>query len=233
VRERSIFAIVIVSLLLLVIGYLAATQLNLMPAEASTRAVAVDSLFRAMVGTAAVIFVLVEGALVYAALRFRRRQGDDVDAKPTHGNTTLELVWTAVPAMIVVAIGFYAYQTLTEIEKPAPDPLVVEVIGRQFIWQFRYPENGITAQELHLPVNKPVRFEITSADVIHSFWVPQFRGKRDATPGRISEFVITPTKLGEFPVRCAELCGPGHANMTTKVIVQTQSEFDAWLMESQ
>jgi cytochrome c oxidase subunit 2 len=82
-------------------------------------------------------------------------------------------------------------------------------------------------------VNKPVRFEITSADVIHSFWVPQFRGKRDATPGRISEFVITPTKLGEFPVRCAELCGPGHANMTTKVIVQTQSEFDAWLMESQ
>jgi cytochrome c oxidase subunit 2 len=233
VRERSIFAIVIVSLLLLVIGYLAATQLNLMPAEASTRAVAVDSLFRAMVGTAAVIFVLVEGALVYAALRFRRRQGDDVDAKPTHGNTTLELVWTAVPAMIVVAIGFYAYQTLTEIEKPAPDPMVVEVIGRQFIWQFRYPENGITAQELHLPVNKPVRFEITSADVIHSFWVPQFRGKRDATPGRISEFVITPTELGEFPVRCAELCGPGHANMTTKVIVQTQSEFDAWLMESQ
>lgn len=228
-RERSIFAIVIVSMLLLVLGYLAATQLNLMPAEASTRAVAVDGLFRVMVGTATVIFVLVEGALVYAALRFRRREGDDADAKPIHGNTPLEAVWTAIPAMIVVAIGFYAYQTLTVIEKPASDPLVVEVIGRQFIWQFRYPEHGVTAQELHLPVDRPVRFEITSADVIHSFWVPQFRGKRDATPGRVAEFVVTPTEIGEFPVRCAELCGPGHANMTTKVIVQSQADFDNWL----
>jgi cytochrome c oxidase subunit 2 len=229
VRERSIFAIVIVSLLLLVIGYLAATQLDLMPVEASTRAVAVDQLFRVMVGTAAVIFVLVEGALVFAALRFRRRAGDDADARPIHGNTTLELVWTAIPAMIVIVIGFYAYQTLTEIEKPARDPMVVEVIGRQFVWQFRYPAQGIIAQELHLPVDRPVRFEITSADVIHSFWVPQFRGKRDATPGRVSEFVVTPTKLGVFPVRCAELCGPGHANMTTTVTVETQAEFDAWL----
>jgi cytochrome c oxidase subunit II len=219
-------------MLLLVVGYLAATQLNFMPIEASTRAVAVDRLFRVMVGTAAVIFVLVEGALVYAGVRFRRRAGDDTDAKPVHGNTTLELVWTAIPAMIVVVIGFYAYQTLAEIEKPAPDPLVIEVVGRQFVWQFRYPDHGVIAQELHLPIDKPVRFEITSADVIHSFWVPQFRGKRDATPGRVAEFLITPTELGEFPVRCAELCGPGHANMTTKVIVQTQAEFDAWLAGS-
>ena len=228
-RERSIFAIVIVSMLLLVVGYLAATQLNFMPVEASTRAVAVDGLFRVMVGTAAVIFVMVEGALVYAAFRFRRRAGDDADAKPIHGNTTLEVVWTAIPAMIVVVIGIYAYQTLAEIEKPASDPMVVEVVGRQFVWQFRYPDHGVVAQELHLPIDRPVRFEITSADVIHSFWVPQFRGKRDATPGRVAEFLITPTELGEFPVRCAELCGPGHANMTTKVIVQTQAEFDAWL----
>jgi cytochrome c oxidase subunit 2 len=233
VRERSIFAIVIVSLLLLVIGYLAATQLNLMPAEASTRAVAVDRLFRVMVGTAAVVFVLVEGALVYAALRFRRRADDDTDALPIHGSSTLEAVWTAIPAMIVVVIGFYAYHTLAEIEAPAADPMVVEVIGRQFVWQFRYPDQGIVVQELHLPVNKPVRFEITSADVIHSFWVPAFRGKRDATPGRVSEFLITPTELGVFPVRCAELCGPGHATMTTTVTVETQGDFDAWLAESQ
>jgi cytochrome c oxidase subunit 2 len=233
VRERSIFAIVIVSMLLLVVGYLAATQLNLMPVEAATRAVAVDQLFHVMVGTAAVIFVLVEGALVYAALRFRHRPGDETDAAPIHGNTRLELVWTAIPAMIVVVIGFYAYQTLADIEKPAPDPMVVEVIGRQFIWQFRYPEQGLTTQELHLPVDNPVRFEITSADVIHSFWVPAFRGKRDATPGRVSEFLVTPTELGVFPVRCAELCGPGHATMTTTVTVESQAEFDAWLASSQ
>lgn len=232
-KERSIFAIVIVSMLLLVVGYLAATQLNLMPAEASTRAVVVDQLFRVLLGTAAVIFVLVEGVLVYAAIRFRRRAGDDTDAVPVHGNTTLELVWTAIPAMIVVAIGFYAYQVLTEIEQPAANPMVVEVVGRQFIWQFRYPEQGVTAQELHLPVNRPVRLEITSGDVIHSFWVPQFRGKRDATPGRVAEFLVTPIEIGEFPVRCAELCGPGHANMTTKVIVQTQADFEAWLAENQ
>lgn len=231
-KERSIFAIVIVSMLLLVVGYLAATQLNLMPAEASTRAVAVDQLFRVLLGVAAVIFVLVEGALVYAAIRFRRRAGDDADAAPIHGNTTLEVVWTAIPAMIVVAIGFYAYQVLTEIEQPAPSPMVVEVVGRQFIWQFRYPEHGVTSQELHLPVNRPVRLEITSGDVIHSFWVPQFRGKRDATPGRVSEFLVTPTEIGEFPVRCAELCGAGHAAMNTKVIVESQADFEAWLAES-
>lgn len=231
-KERSIFAIVIVSMLLLVVGYLAATQLNLMPAEASTRAVAVDQLFRVLLGVAAVIFVLVEGALVYAVIRFRRRAGDDADAAPIHGNTTLEVVWTAIPAMIVVAIGFYAYQVLTEIEQPAPSPMVVEVVGRQFIWQFRYPEHGVTSQELHLPVNRPVRLEITSGDVIHSFWVPQFRGKRDATPGRVSEFLVTPTEIGEFPVRCAELCGAGHAAMNTKVIVESQADFEAWLAES-
>ena len=232
-RERSIFAIVIVSMLLLVVGYLAATQLNLMPTQASTRAVLVDELFHVLVGTAAVVFVLVEGILVYAALRFRQRAGDETDAVPIHGNTTLELVWTAIPAMIVIAIGFYAYQVLTEIEKPAPEPMVVEVIGRQFIWQFRYPGEEVTAQELHLPVNQPIRFEITSGDVIHSFWVPQFRGKRDATPGRVSEFLVTPTEIGTFPVRCAELCGPGHANMTTQVIVESPADFQAWLAGQQ
>jgi cytochrome c oxidase subunit II len=107
--------------------------------------------------------------------------------------------------------------------------LVIEVVARQFAWQFRYPEHDLVSQELHLPVDQPVRFEITSDDVIHSFWVPQFRAKRDATPGQISELSITPTELGRYPIRCAELCGVGHAIMNAEVIVETQADFLAWI----
>jgi cytochrome c oxidase subunit 2 len=232
VRERTILTIVVVALVLLATGYLVATQVDmsaLMPAQASSRSVIVDRLFRTLMGIAAVIFLLVEGALLYAVIRFRKQPDDERDAAPIHGNNTLEIVWTLIPAVIVAVIGVYSYQVLMEIERPSEEPLVVEVIGRQFFWEFHYPEEGVTSQVLHLPVGKTVHFQITSEDVIHSFWVPDFRVKQDATPGQISELIITPTKLGRYPIRCAELCGPGHAAMTAEVVVEEEAQFERWL----
>ncbi len=231
-KERTIFILVVLSLVLLAIGYLVATQVDLsgfMPVQAATSSVLVDRLFNFLMGIAVVIFLLVEGALVYAIIRFRRRAGDDSEGPAIHGNNTLEVVWTLIPAIIVVAISAYSYRVLTQIEQPVQSPIVVRVVGQQFIWTFEYPESGVTSNSLHLPVDRPVQFQIESKDVIHSFWVPEFRIKRDATPGQISELTITPNQLGRYPIRCAELCGAGHAAMVGEVVVETEEAFEAWL----
>jgi cytochrome c oxidase subunit 2 len=232
VKERTIFFIILISLILLAVGYLVATSVDLswlMPEQASERSVLVDQLFRFMMGIATVVFLIVEGALVYAVLRFRQRPGDESDAAPIHGNNTLEIVWTLIPAVIVTIIGVYSYQVLTDVERLPDNPLVVRVIGQQFAWQFEYPESDVTSSVLHLPVDRPVQFQIESRDVIHSFWVPEFRVKRDATPGQIDELVITPSKIGRYPIRCAELCGPGHAAMVSEVVVESEADFNAWI----
>jgi len=232
VKERTIFTVIVLSLVLIALGYLVATQVDfswLLPAEASTRAVQVDRLFRAMMGIAVVIFLVVEGALLYAVLRFRRKPGDEREGAPIHGNNTLEIVWTLIPAVIVAVIGIYSYRVLADVEKKPENPLVVRVIAQQFVWTFEYPEAGITSNVLHLPVGQPVQFQIESRDVIHSFWVPAFRVKHDATPGQIDELIITPTEIGTFPVRCAELCGAGHAAMITEVEVESVENFQAWI----
>lgn len=228
-RERNVLALIVTSFVLIALGFLAATQLNFLPHLAADRASRVDSLFRIMIGIATVIFLLVEGALFFAIIRFRRKAGDEQDGKPYHGNNTLEAIWTVIPAIILISIGFMSFDVLSDIEKTEPEELIVEVIGRQFSWEFRYPEYGFSSSELHLPLNKPARLEITSDDVIHSLWVPNFLAKRDATPGRIAELALTPNRIGVFPIRCAELCGAGHAIMNSVVIVETPGQFQDWL----
>lgn len=228
-RERTVFALTVLTLILLGVGYWAGSHINLMPVEGSTRAVLVDELFRALFGAATVVFLIVEGALVYAVLRFRRRPDDLSDAAPVHGHAALEVVWTLIPAVLVTVIGVYSFQVLTKIELPGENPMVVEVTARQFSWEFYYPEFDLSSAELHLPVNQPIRFQIGSEDVIHSFWVPAFRAKRDATPGQISELSIQPMEIGRYPIRCAELCGAGHAGMVTEVIVETDPDFETWI----
>lgn len=230
VKERTILTLTIAALALLAIGVAAALGLDLMPTQAAVRATMVDQLFHLMLGVATVIFLLVEGALLYAVFRFRAKEGDDSEGPPIHGNTSLEVVWTLIPAIIVVVIGVYSFRVLTAIEAKSADEMVVEVIAQQFSWTFRYPEqDDLTSNELHLVVDRPVRFEISSKDVIHSFYIPAFRAKRDATPGQISELVVTPNKVGRYPIRCAELCGAGHANMLSEAVVETQADFQSWI----
>ena len=177
-----------------------------------------------------VTFVLVEGALLYCLIRFRRRSGDGIPTQ-THGNTPLEIGWTIAPAILVIVIVVLTVPAIFSNARAAgPDALQVRAIGHQWWFEFQYPELGVvTANELHLPVDRDVEIQLESNDVLHSFWVPSLRGKLDMVPGRDNKFTIKPEVTGLFPGQCAEFCGTAHALMKFYVVVETQAEFDAWV----
>jgi cytochrome c oxidase subunit 2 len=232
-RRTAGLAAVIFALVIIASGVAVGFFVRLMPQAASTEAGQIDILYSSMLGIAAAIFLLVEGLLIFAAFRFRRKPGDDTDGPPVHGSNRLELAWTVVPAVIVIWLGVYSYQVLTELQTPRPNAMLVEVTARQFQWQFRYPDTGVISNDLYVPQGQAVRLKLHSEDVIHSFWVPAFRIKQDAMPLRDTETFFTASALGEFPIVCAELCGAGHAQMglTNRVIVQSPADFDAWMAE--
>jgi cytochrome c oxidase subunit 2 len=181
------------------------------------------------------IFSLVGGVVVFSVWKWRVSPDDDADGPPIHGHTGLEILWTAVPAVLVIAIGIVSAVVLAKNgEAGNQPPLEIEAVGQQFAWKFVYTDsNKLTTGELVLPIGQETRFTMTSVDVIHSFWVPQFGQKMDAVPGIETSILVTPNRLGEFSVVCAELCGLGHATMRAKARVVTQAQFDAWLKEQQ
>jgi cytochrome c oxidase subunit II len=177
------------------------------------------------------IFVVVETALVVTVVRFRRRPGSP-PAKPIHGNTVLEIAWTLAPAVILAFIAVPTVKTIFVNQQKVKGDLVVRVIGHQWWWEVQYPGHGvITANEIHLPAGKTVAFELESADVIHSFWVPVLAGKKDLIPGRTNHLWFTPETPGTYPGQCAEFCGASHANMMFRVTVVPPAEFDAWIAQ--
>ena len=151
------------------------------------------------------------------------------DGMPIRGNTKLEVLWTAIPAIIVVGISIYSYRILVDIDRPQPDHIKVDVTGRQFSWEFYYPDYDVKTSELHIPLGRQARLRLTSADVNHAFWVPQMRMKKDAMGGKITETSITGTELGTYPIVCAELCGAGHAVMRSQVVVDSGPDFQTWI----
>ncbi len=199
-------------------------------APRSDLGVTVDNLFTDIFWWAVVVFAIVEGLLLFVIIRYRARPGGGKPSK-LHGHTALEIGWTLAPALILVFIAVPTMRTIFATAARAPEGAVrVEVIGHQWWWEFRYPELGVvTANELHLPRGKPVQLEMTSADVIHSFWAPGLGGKRDLTPGRITRIAFTPDSLGEVSGQCAEFCGASHANMRLRVFVQSDSDFALWV----
>jgi cytochrome c oxidase subunit II len=181
-----------------------------------------------------VIFALVAAVIVFSVWKWRVPLDDDRDGPPIHGHTGLEILWTAVPAVLVTAIGIVSAVVLARNADAGDNPLEVQAIGQQFTWKFVYPEqDDLQTGELVLPVGRAAHFTMTSADVIHSFWVPHFGQKMDAVPGIETEIVVTPTRTGEFTVVCTELCGLGHATMRAKARVVSEEEFDAWVAEEQ
>jgi cytochrome c oxidase subunit 2 len=189
---------------------------------------------------AVVIFVLVEGILILAALRFRRKATDTDLPAQTHGNNRLEIVWTAVPALVVFGLFVASTVVLTRVNATSEDPgVVVDVQAFRFGWKFDYPESGVSiagggregAPEMVLPVDEPVRFRLTSVDVIHSFYVPAFYYKKDVIPGRINEFEVTIEEPGVYGGQCAEFCGLAHSDMYFSVRAVEGPEFEAWLAE--
>ncbi len=221
----------IFTLLVIGSGLLVGRFVRLMPPIASEEAVMVDGLFRTMLGIAAALFLLVLGSLLYVVFRFRRRPGHEGEGMPIHGSNRLEVAWTIVPALIVFWLAAYSSQILLQLRAERRDALQINVIARQFVWQFEYPEFGIVSTDLHVPADRPVRLELLSQDVIHSFWVPAFRIKQDAFPQRSTVVSFTANRPGKYPVVCAELCGAGHAVMRSEVVVHEAEDFTRWVEE--
>jgi cytochrome c oxidase subunit 2 len=196
---------------------------------ASVQGTDIDILFGVALGVGTAIFVIVQGTLIYSIVRFGREPGDESDGPPIHGNTTLEVIWTVTPAAIVVFLAIYSYHILNKIDQLQPDALNVEVRAMQYAWQFYYPDADVTSNELHIPINRQIHLKMRSTDVIHSFWVPKFRIKKDVMPDRVTDALITGTELGTYPVVCAELCGAGHALMRANLVVQSDADYRNWL----
>jgi len=180
------------------------------------------------------IFALVAAVIVYSIFAFKAQPEDDGDGPPIHGHTGLEIAWTAVPALLVIAIGVVSAVVLSKNADAGDNPLKVKVYAQQFAWRFEYPEqDGLKSFELVLPVDRGIEFEMTAADVIHSFWIPEMGQKQDLLPGVNTTIVITPTRTGRFRLICTELCGLGHATMRAPVRVLSQADFAAWVAEQQ
>ena len=270
---------------------------DLLPVSASVESIRIDSLFNLMMTIGTGIFLLVIGVLVYSAFKFRRAPGDESDGPPVHGNIPLEILWTAIPAIMVLGISILSFDIYNENggadpmdhsmahgkahqqmatlpgsamagtlmaqadldpaairedlpqKKDAPalgvvspkiggaesgtPEFVVNVAGMQYAWLFTYPGTEVVAGELHVPINQKVLVNLTANDVIHAFWVPQFRLKQDAVPGQQTEVRFTANRLGEYPLICAELCGAYHGAMNTKVIVESAEDFQKWIQSQQ
>nr|WP_199322019.1 cytochrome c oxidase subunit II [Leptolyngbya sp. FACHB-321] len=286
---------------------------GLMPVEASEAAPLIDGLFDTMMTIGTGLFLLVMGVILVAVVKFRRQPGDETDGSPVHGNIPLEILWTSIPAVIVLGLAIYSFEVYTQIgglnpmehsvahgqstqqmatipgaaiaatlppdqamasqmlmadagsdgptqaEAGAPGgitkkedgsetsitpgvgamptkddpskPFVIQANGLQYAWIFTYPNSGVVAGELHVPVGREVLLEISASDVLHAFWVPEFRLKQDAVPGQPTELRFTPNRIGEYPVICAELCGPYHGAMRTKVVAESPADFATWVDE--
>jgi cytochrome c oxidase subunit II len=200
------------------------------PVRASKEGERIDTLWDVLLIASVPIFVLVETIVLYCAIKFRMRPGEELkDGPPIHGNTRLEIIWTAIPAILLVGLCTYAYIVLTDIEKaPAAAPLNVRVVGEQFTWTFYVDRNGkeVKSNQLYVPNDQPVYFTVQSKDVIHDFWVPAFRMKIDAVPGIDTHLRVTPSRIGDYPVVCAELCGLGHSTMRQTAHVLTRADWE-------
>jgi cytochrome c oxidase subunit II len=199
--------------------------------EASTAAPKIDDLLNVMIVLSSFVFSLVLVALFYALWRFKAKPGDESDGEPIHGNTKLEIAWTVIPTIIVLFGAGYSWSVLSDIEKLDKNPLTVDVFSQQYAWSFGYPGKGnaYVQGEMHVPLNRQIQFKMHAQDVIHSFWVPEWRIKKDNVPGITTTAIVTPDKLGTYQLICTELCGFGHASMRAKVVVETPANFQKWV----
>ncbi len=228
--KHFLIAGVLTVILTLIIGF-GSAAIGLMPVEASTAAIPVDRMISLQLWLISFLFSLVTVFILYSIVVFRHRQGDRGFGTYFKSAATLEIVWTLIPLGTVIYLAFLGAQDLATIAVPSADALNVKVTAFQWGWSFEYPDTGVISNTLYLPVNRQVHLSLTSRDVIHSFWVPEFRLKQDVLPGAnlVKDLRLTPTLQGDYKVRCAELCGGAHAYMLAPVKVVTQQDFDTWM----
>jgi cytochrome c oxidase subunit 2 len=198
----------------------------------------IDLLLDVMIVLSSFVFSIVIVMLGYSVWKYRAKPGDESDGEPIHGNTRLEIAWTLIPTIIVLFCAGYSWVILDDIEAREPDALKVDITAQQFKWSFEYPDEGIVSNELHVPPDKQVDFDMTALDVIHSFWVPEWRMKKDVVPGITTSVSATPKDPGDeaanWSLVCTEYCGTGHSTMRTPVVVHpTEKDYDAWVADQE
>ena len=288
----SALVTLLLGMALVLVGLWVGQNVSLLPIDASTNAPIYDDLFRVLFSIGTILFLGILGLLLFSLVRFRRRAGDNVDGPAIEGNLPLEIVWTAIPAVVVLFVGIYSYDIyerrggMTPLkghgamhgemavsnssrgsaamapggmvmaadvgsgggvpDGPAParvwggigqgsgqeGALPVDLTAMQFAFIFHYPHGNIISGELHVPSGRPVELHMEARDVIHAFWVPQFRLKQDVIPGQPTVLSFTATRAGSYPIVCAELCGPYHGGMRSTVVVHEPSEFEDWVVKN-
>ncbi len=228
-RRGSIVQLIVVGVLAGGVASAVALIPDWLPDSASREAGRIDFVFWFVTGICIFIFSIVAAVIAYAVVKFRVKPDDDSDGPPIHGHTGLEILWTAVPTMLVTAIAIVSAIVLAKDDAAGSNPLRVNVTAQQFYWSFSYPSYGNKQSSvLRLPVGRSVVLRMTSKDVIHSFWVPEFRQKQDLVPGIHPTVHITPDRVGTYPVICTELCGLGHALMRSRTVVMKEAAFERW-----
>ena len=229
--RKGIVQLVAIGVVIGVALTLVAVLFQWLPTSASEEFDRIQDIYWLATWISVAIFSLVTAVVVFSVWKWRVPDDDDADGPPIHGHTGLEILWTAVPALLVIVIGVTSAVVLARNGQAGERPLEVTAVGQQFAWKFEYADEEITSGELVLPVGREARFTMRAVDVIHSFWVPEFGQKMDAVPGISTEILVTPKRTGEFVVVCTELCGLGHATMRAKARVVSEQEFEAWLAE--
>lgn len=229
-RRGSLVQLILVAIAAAAAGTAIALLPNWLPQPASREAGRIHFVFWFLTGICIFIFSIVASVTAYAVVKFRRKPDDDSDGPPIHGHTGLEITWTAIPAILVTAITIVSAIVLAKDDAAGANPLRVNVVAQQFAWSFYYPAYGNKRSGiLRLPVHRSVLLRMTSKDVVHSFWVPEFLFKRDVIPGHPNHFTITATHTGTFLGHCSELCGLYHAKMLFTLKVVTPQQFQAYI----
>jgi cytochrome c oxidase subunit 2 len=252
VRAGSLIRVLLVALLLAAAATAVAIFIPWLPEQASKEGERIDFVFWFVTAICIGIFSVVASLSVYSLVKFRAKPDDDSDGPPVHGHTGIEITWTVIPLVLVLAMIVVSSVALAQNDREPANAMRVEILGQQFSWIVAYPpedaaedmdgfvcfnviESGAqvdrrckSSPNLMLPLDRPARLHLTAREVIHSFWVPEFRQKQDAVPGLTTEITVTPTKTGNFRFVCSELCGLGHSLMRTRAIVLPEAEFESW-----
>jgi cytochrome c oxidase subunit 2 len=232
-RKQPLFQMVAIGIVASAILIAIGLSIHWFPADASIQAHNIRTLYKVLIIVSVPVGVLVETVVLYSVWKFRMKPGEEEkDGPPIHGNTRLEVVWTALPAVLIVGLCAYAFTVLHKNEKNQPGSMIVNITERQFGFEFSYPQSAgkqVVSPVLYLAKGQPVIFHLRSLDVIHSFFVPEFSEKIDAVPGITTTLRVTPTRLGEYPAECTELCGAGHSLMRAPVRVVTPATFHTWM----
>ena len=233
-RRGAIVRLVVIALLAAAAATAVALFIPWLPPLESTEGKRIDFVIWLTVAICIGVFAVVAAILIYSVVTFRARPDDDSDGPPIHGHTGLEITWTAIPTVLVTIIAVVSAVALAENGDLKSGRLQVDVTARQFAWSFKYPQYGnFETTELRLEEGRQVELNLRALDVIHSFWVPEFRQKQDAVPGITTHLPITPTRVGTDTLICTELCGLGHALMRAKVIVMRPADFQQWARAQQ